>query len=123
MRNTFVIAITLTGLTACSTTDFSQSVPALLPRGNQEGHAEIKRVVSEALGGRRVSLSKDVLTADSRLIIEPKQHMDPFGNPANGRMLGKPDHFMLKTHNGTCALYQEKTGEYLPLSGVTCTPA
>lgn len=111
-------------LGACATVDYTKSVPALLSQKSVDARPEISRVVSEALDGRKVTLSEGILTEDSRLIIEPKpEGLDPFGNPGSGRLLGRPDHFTLKTIDNQCALYHEKSGEYYPLYGVTCKPA
>ncbi len=113
----------VTSLGACATVDYSKSVPALLAQKSVDARPEISRVLSDALDGRTVSLSADILTEDSRLIIEPKpEGMDPFGNPASGRLMGRPDHFTLKTVDNQCALFHEKSGEYYPLYGVTCKP-
>ena len=110
-------------LGGCSTMDFSKSEPALLAKSAGDIRPALKDAVSKALGGRRVALASNVLTTDSRLIIEPKMEpRDPFGNPMSGRLLGRPDHFILKTANGECALMHEKTGEYYPLPGVACLP-
>ena len=123
MRAILILGAAIT-LVACATVDYSKSVPALLTQKSTDARPEISRVLSEALDGRRVSLSADILTEDSRLIIEPKpEGMDPFGNPGSGRLLGRPDHFTLKTIDNQCALFHEKSGEYYPLYGVTCKPA
>ena len=123
MRAILVMGAAIT-LGACATVDYSKSVPALLTQQSTDARPEISRVVSEALNGRKVSLSADVLTNDSRLIIEPKpEGMDPFGNPGSGRLMGRPDHFLLQTIDNQCALYHKQSGEYYPLYGVTCRPA
>ncbi len=103
------------------TTDFSKSVPATL-KGDQDVRPELKRVISEALGGRKVSLSPDVLTQESRLVIErAPEPLDPYGNPISGRLrMEKPNIFVLKKAGNSCALYHEQSGEYYPLSGVKC---
>ena len=123
MRTLLTLTAILT-LGACATVDYTESVPALISEKSEDARPELSRVISEVLDGRKVSLSSDVLTKESRLIIEPKaEPMDPFGNPASGRLLGKPDHFVLKTVDSQCALYHEQTGEYHPLYGITCAPA
>ncbi len=102
--------------------DHSKSVPALITNGDYKTRAEITSVISSALGNRKVTLTSDVLTKDSRVIIEPKgEPMDPFGNPMSGRLLGKPDHFVLRALDGQCFLHHEQTDTYHELETVTCS--
>lgn len=108
-------------VSACMSTNYAQSVPAVLKDDGTDYRPMISKVVSEIMGGRRVTLTRNALMSDSRLMIEPKaEPMDPFGNPMSGRMLGKPDDFTLKTVDGLCFLLHEDTGEFYPLEGVNC---
>lgn len=123
MRLTLTVVLALT-LSACVSTDFSTSVPAVLADDGKDYRPMISKVVSEALGGRRVNLTTGALKSDSRLLIEPKaEPMDPFGNPMSGRLLGKPDDFTLRTVDGACVLHHEDKDVYYPLEGVNCAPA
>jgi len=107
----------------CMSTDYSKSIPAVLVDDGTDYRPVIRDVVSKSLNGRRITLTRNVLMTDSRLLLEPKaEALDPFGNPMSGRILGKPDDFSLKTINGTCVLLHENTGEFYPLEGVNCRP-
>lgn len=122
MRRLTIIGISLS-LAACMSTDFSQSIPAVLADDGKDYRPAISKVISEILDGRRITLTQDTLKNDSRLLLEPKaEPMDPFGNPMSGRLLGKPDDFSLRTINGACALLHEDTGEYYALADVNCRP-
>jgi len=108
-------------LSACMSTDFSKSVPAVLADDGQDYRPTISKIVSEALGGRRVTLTESALKSDSRLLIEPRaEPLDPFGNPMSGRILDKPDDFTLRTMNGVCVLHHEDKDVYYTLDGVNC---
>jgi len=122
MRKLFGLSAALV-LGGCMTSDYTQSVPALLAEDGQDYRPAISKIVSEVLGKRRISLTRDALMTDSRLMIEPKaEPMDPFGNPMSGRLLGKPDNFTLKTVDGVCLLLHEDTDTYYPLENVNCRP-
>jgi len=115
-----VICVFLSG---CMSTDFSKSVPAVLADDGRDYRPAITKIVSEVLGGRRVTLTRDAFMKDSRLLLEPKtEPLDPFGNPLSGRLLGKPDNFSLVTSGDSCAILHEDTGEYYILEGVACRP-
>ena len=120
--------LSIFGITAslggCASLDMNQAVPALLSNPGAESRAEIAKTISDALDGRRIVLASDVLTADSRVIIDPvSSSLDPYGNPADGRVLGKPDHFQLKSVQGKCVLVHDQTGEFYVLTQAQCLPA
>lgn len=118
----FVLPFALViSLSACVSTDFTTSVAAKLADDGNDYRPAIAKVVSEALGGRRVNLTTTALKSDSRLMIEPKaEPLDPFGNPMSGRLLDKPDDFTLRTVDGKCVLHHEDKDVYYPLDGVNC---
>ncbi len=120
MRRALTALLALS-LSACVSTDFTTSVPAKLADDGNDYRPAIAKIVSEALGGRRVNLTTTALKSDSRLMIEPRaEPMDPFGNPMSGRLLGKPDDFTLRTVEGKCVLHHEDKDVYYPLDGVNC---
>jgi len=122
MRRVLSAALALP-LAACVTSNYANSVPAVLADDGQDYRPVIAKVVSEALGGRRVNLTNMALKRDSRLLIEPKaEALDPYGNPMSGRLLGKPDDFSLKTVDGICVLHHEDKDVFYPLDGVNCRP-
>lgn len=110
-------------LSACMSTDYTNSVPAVLADDGKDYRPIIAKVVSEALEGRKVNLTTTALKKDSRLLIEPRaEPMDPYGNPMSGRILGKPDDFTLRTINDVCVLHHEDKDVFYPLNGVNCRP-
>ncbi len=122
MRCAFIIGLTFC-LGGCVSTDFSNSVPAVLADDGTDYRPMISKVVSEALGGRKISLTRNALKTDSRLLLEPKaEPMDPFGNPMSGRLLDKPDDFTLRIIDGVCLLHHEDKDVYYTLDGVNCRP-
>ncbi len=107
----------------CASVDYSDAKPGVIAKSDREARPVISALLSEILNRRYVQLTRDVLTKESRLIIEPKaEGFDPYGNPASGRLLGRPDHFTLLAVNGACVLRHEKTGEYYPVEGLKCKP-
>lgn len=121
MRRRVIILSAALVLGGCMSSDFSQSVPAVLADDGTDYRPVLSKVISEALGGRRITLTPDTLKSDSRIMLEPKaEPMDPFGNPMSGRLLGKPDDFSLRTVNGQCVLLHEDKDIYYPLDGVNC---
>ncbi len=108
-------------LAACATTDYSSSADAVLSDSNESVRMELVRVTSEALNGRPVRIAPDALTATNRLIIEERDMIGPGGNPLSGRLLNKPDHFVLKKSGSQCVLYHEQGETYYPLENATCS--
>lgn len=120
MRKTLALGTAIL-LGACMSTNYKQSVPAVLADDGKDYRPVISKIVSEVMNGRRVNLTPDALKTDSRLMIEPRaEPMDPYGNPMGGRMLGKPDDFTLRTVDDVCLLHHEDTGDYYVLDDVNC---
>jgi hypothetical protein len=107
---TFVGALVL--LSACKTDDVRQDVPAQIIDPTPASRAELQHVVSNALGGRAVTIADDALTKDSLLIIEPK-HL-------TGRDLGRPDHFRLVLSDSRCVLVHEESNARIGLMETSC---
>lgn len=117
------LATSLVFFSGCASVDYSKSVPALLDTSD-DVRPILSEVISKALEGRKVSLSSNVLKADSRLFIEPNTGpMDAFGNPLDGMRMGKADRFELRYIDGNCALWHPDSETYFPLNGVICKPA
>lgn len=99
-----------------------QDVPAVIANPSPESRAELRRVLSEALGGAPVTVADDALVQETTLVVERARARDPEGRPLDGREKGRPEHFRLVKSGESCYLVQESTGRRFPLSGVTCTP-
>ncbi len=98
MRQLTVLSIfgVLLALCACKTDAVRAEAPAHVVDPTPESHAELQQVVSNALGGRSVTIADDALTKGSMLIIEPKY--------LTGRDLGKPEQFQLLLNGSACVL-------------------
>jgi len=96
---------------------------AVLTQKTAQAHQELEATVSKALGGKKVSLATEVLMGESTLAVQQKEVMGPDGNPIMGRIMTKPDVFILKTDGETCSLTHEESGEVYPLSSVICERA
>ena len=116
-----VLVLAAASLAACATTDYSTATDALLTESNETVRMELVKVTSEALSGRPVSIAPDALTTTNRLIIEEGDMMGRDGNPLSGRLMNKPDHFVLKKSGAQCVLYHEQGETYYPLENVTCS--
>ncbi len=82
-------------LCACKTDAVRAEVPAHVVDPTPDSHAELQQIVSDALGGRSVTIAEDALTKGGMLIIGPKY--------LTGRDLGKPEQFRL-VHNGSACV-------------------
>lgn len=118
MRLCAIIGITLLS-GACSTVANAENEPAVLINPSANTQAELKDVVSKALGGRTVRLAADSLTKENRLIIDKATHMRG-GNPIMGRKIEKPDHFYLMMSGTDCLLRHEQSGEIYKLRTTEC---
>ena len=114
------------GLSACQTTQQATIEPtdARLMKSSSANTAILSEAVSEALGGRKVTLAENVLTDKSTLVMDPSfasgRTMD--SGFVNGRSLQKPDHFRLMTNGISCYLLHEESGKSIPLKDMNCQP-
>ena len=102
----------LLALCACKTDAVRAEVPAHVVDPTPEGHAELVQVVSNALGGRSVTIAEDALTQGSMLIIGPKY--------LTGRDLGKPEQFQLLLNGSECFLVHLGSDTLYALTKVIC---
>jgi hypothetical protein len=101
----------------------ANSTPALLKDPDAATRAELRRVVSAALGGVDVTLSDQALTDTSLLVIERRRHVDPAGRRIMGRDMGTSDRFMLFMEGDQCLLEHMASGKRWPLTGAECVSA
>jgi hypothetical protein len=96
--------------------------PAIIVNPTPESHAELERVVSDMLFGAKVTLSKDVFTESSVLVVE-RRRIEGLGHPPlTGRDLGRPERFRLLTDGTTCVLTHESNGARYELPLTDCGP-
>jgi hypothetical protein len=96
--------------------------PAVLTNPTPESHAELARLVRDALNGAPLTIADDALTHDSWLIIERARARDAEGRPLVGRETDRPERFRLVRNGSRCILVQEGTGRRWTLASVTCAP-
>jgi hypothetical protein len=113
----FVVAAALYG---CTTDPAAADVPARIVDATPESRAELKQVVSQALGGADVTLADDALTHDSMLTIDRKTYRDARGNPINGRERGMPMQFVLLKQGERCVLELRSSGQRWNLAATKC---
>ena len=110
-------------LAACSA-QVAQSgeQPALVAEATTAGHAELERIVSEAMYGAAVTLAPDVLTQQSELVIERAAPHNLQQPRLNGRELVPPQKFRLVLDGAGCWLVRAADGQCWQLEQA-CIPA
>src|SRR5262245_32454185 len=79
--------------------------PALIANPGPTTHAELVKVVSDALKAPTVTIADDALTRESLLVIERHPAHDATGQRLNGRETEPPEQFRLVTDDqGRCTL-------------------
>lgn len=114
MQYAITVIGTLLVLSACKTGHVREDVPARVINPTTESHAALKRVLSDALNGRDVTIADDALSNDSLLVIEPAHLM--------GRDLRKPEQFRLVRSGSTCVLVHLGSDERYELGDTDCAP-
>jgi len=72
-------------------------------------------------GGSAVVLGATAFTVEDRLSIVPSDTVsDAAGQPASGRLLGRPDRFRLTLNQGVCTLVREADAQSTPLAACAC---
>ena len=98
-----------------------REVPALITQPSDESRAELARVVSNALGGVRVTLADDALTRESAFTLERPRLRDESGMLLNGRELTRRvEHFSLLKVGGDCVLVHERSSQRWKLVHSSC---
>jgi hypothetical protein len=97
-------------------------VPAVLTSPTAESHAELVRVVREAMNGAPVTIADDALTADGVLIVERARQPAAKDMNLGGRETGRPEHFRLVKSGSRCVLVHQETGRRWTLESATCSP-
>lgn len=106
----------------CQTVAPDEDVPALIAEPTPQGHAELLRVVQDALNGTPVTIADDALTTNSLLIIQRMPPGDLENRPLTGRDLGRPEHFRLVLSGSRCMLVHEEKDRRWELVDARCTP-
>jgi hypothetical protein len=102
----------------------AQEVPALITQPSDAGRAELARVVSNAMGGVRVTLADDALTRESAFTLERPQLRNASGMLFNGRELTRRvEHFSLLKVGVDCVLVHERSSQRWKLAHSSCVAA
>ncbi len=105
----------------CQAAPTAHETDAVVVAPDAAGRAELRRVVSQAVGGRPVTLADDALTRDSQLILERTPRQGPEGVRVPGRDVEEPERFRLVLNSdGQCMLVHLNTGNRHPLRDVRC---
>lgn len=96
--------------------------PALIAEPSPAGHAELERIVSEAMYGAAVTLAPDALTQESELVIERAAPHNLQQPRLNGRELVPPQKFRLVLDAAGCWLVRATDGQRWQLDQA-CIPA
>ncbi len=107
-------------LTACKAQDVQPEVPALLTNPGDAMLLQLEQTLSEAMGGTKVTLTADVFTKTSVLVLERGLRRGIEGNAELGRDLGRPYRFQLLTNGSNCVVLDPQTGMHWPLAGAVC---
>jgi hypothetical protein len=106
---------------ACATRLAQREVPALISNPTPQSRAELRRLLSRALGGAPVTIAADALTHSSVLIIERAPARDAEGRRLNARAVGRPARFRLIKSGERCLLVRDEGGMRWILTDTTCT--
>jgi hypothetical protein len=115
-------AAVIVALAGCLPHVAPRDVSAVLTNPTAQTHAELVRVVSQAMNGAPVTIANTALTADDVLIVERTIRRDARGRELNGRETGRPEHFRLVKSGSRCVLVHERTGRRWTLESATCAP-
>ncbi len=119
MTRTFAL-FSLILLHACGGYNLANDLPAVREDSTPESHAELVRVVSNALNGIEVMLAEDVLTKSSRLVIERKPRRNLQGRIGSGRIMEPPEQFRLVINGSRCELVRLVDDAHYVLKETSC---
>jgi len=105
---------------ACGVYKLASDLPAVREKSTPGSHAELARVVSNALNGIEVILAEDVLTKSSRLVIERKQQRTLQGRIDGGRIMEPPERFRLVINGSRCELVHLADDAHYVLKETSC---
>lgn len=112
-----VVAVAIGSAAGCN---HAPDRPAIIESPTAESTAEIRGVLTEALGPRDILLAPDALTGSSILTLG--SNIAQRDNIAGGRELGTPERFDLLLSDGRCVLVHAATGRRYPLERTDCVP-
>jgi hypothetical protein len=117
-----LIVTGVVSLAACARVLPQRDVPALITNASAQSHAELVRVVGEALRSAPATIADDALTRDGALIIERAHARAADGALLSGRETGRPEHFRLVKNGSHCVLVHERSAGRFTLASASCAP-
>ena len=120
MKNKYLLISSLLALFACKTITTVEPVEALLVDMNEDIKLQITKIVSDSMAGKSVRIADSVFSADSRMSVATNMTTTFEGNPINGRVTERPQHYQLMLRGQDCYILHEETGAEYPLLDVAC---
>lgn len=117
-----VIGSMTVSVAACAGTGTAAPVPAVLVSPDRLAVDEVERAAASLTGASTVSLSADILTESSELVLGRQTPRTMEGDPAGGMIMDRPSRLTLMTDGDGCYLVHGESGESEKLDGVTCAP-
>ena len=108
-------------LVACKTMPPQESVKALLSEMTESTQLQIVKAVSTSMDGKSVKISDNSFSTENRMSVSTNMTATFEGNPINGRVTDKPQHYQLMLLGNACYLIHEETGIEYALENVSCT--
>lgn len=97
-------------LAGCAGKPLPDGEPAVIINPDAASRAELHAIIQTALGSAPLMLADDALTASSTLTVEPRAPRGLTAPPANGRLLGRGEEFLLLLDGSQCVLKQQSSG-------------
>lgn len=98
----------------------TEPVKALLVDMNDQTKLQITKIVSDSMKGKSVAIADTVFLKDNRMSITTNMSATFEGNPINGRVTDRPQHYQLMLRGNACYLVHEETGIEYSLENVKC---
>ncbi len=112
-----VFGLVLASAGACQSSS-QTAMPAVLSSGDAETLAQVKAVLSDALGRARINFGAGDPTQQPQISVLP-----PPITPPEQRSLARPEIFDLVLIGELCYAVRRTTGDRFVLEGVSCQPA
>ena len=107
-------------LVACKTMPQQEPVKALLTEMTESTQLQIVKAVSTSMNGKSVKISENSFSSDNRITLMTNTEAMHNGNPINGRITERPQHYQLMLLGTACYLVHEETGTEYILEDVSC---
>jgi len=117
---TLLVLVTLLFFAGCKTMTQPEPVKALLSDMNQPTKLQIVKAVSKSMDGKSVRIADSVFSTENRMSVMTNMEATFNGNPINGAVTEKPQHFLLMLRGNACYLVHEETGIEYSLENVKC---